>query len=148
MLWVRLGWPNWAPFLFVAQVVQNKTLKGKCYHFLVILNWSFFLCMPSDFKTGWSCPSISPSLLSPHLPVYVLPCLPSPGEEQICWDCPSVMWGHIQVVLALVLALHFTYLGCCCCCWGLYFISQPHYARWRLFNLSLQKVVKEKGNLL
>lgn len=65
-------WPNWVPFLFIAWVIQNKTLKGDV--FSSDPNKSFFLHMPSDFLSGRSCPSIFPCLHSTHSPVcYVLP---------------------------------------------------------------------------
>lgn len=99
-LWVRSGWPNGAPLAFVGQVTQPKTLTARFYHFLVILKWSFFLYMSSDFITCWSFPLCLSSFLSPQLPVCnVLLCLPSPGEGQIRWNCLSMVWGHLHLHL-------------------------------------------------
>lgn len=39
-------WPNWAPFLSIAQVVQDKTLKGRCYNFndCSSFSYAFWFC--------------------------------------------------------------------------------------------------------
>lgn len=77
-LCMRSEWPNGSPLPFVAQVTQPQTL--------VILKWSFFLHMSSDFITCWSFPSIFLASF-PH-------------------NCQSVMW-----CLAFQLLVKDSYVG-------------------------------------